>query len=310
MYKVSVVICTYNRSKLLRGMLESLINQSLDRNLYEIIMVDNASIDNTKETVMDFIGKYSDWNLRYIYEPEQGLSNARNAGYENAKAKYVACIDDDAKADKHWLRNIVKTIEEIKPDILGGPIYPYYLTEKPKWFLDKYEIRSNGDTARFLENNEYIFGSNIIFKKQLLNLLGGFDSNLGMKGTKMGYGEETKLIVEARKRFKDVKIYYSPEMIVYHLVPAEKMRMKYFIKSSIIGGQYTPGIWEMKVTLFTRKNAIVLIKTLPGLLYELTIGLIFRNETHYRYSQNYIIEVICPRISILVGSLFCLLAMV
>lgn len=295
MYKISAIVCTYDRSKLLRRTLETLMNQSLDRNVYEVIVVDNASTDNTKETVMEFIGKYSDWNLRYVYELEQGSSNARNAGYKNAKAKYVACIDDDAKADKHWLRNIVKTIEETEPDILGGPIYPFYLTEKPKWFLDRYEIRSNGDTARFLESNEYISASNIIFKKQLLNLLGGFDSNLGPKGTKKSYGEETKLIIKARERFKEVKIYYSPEVIVYHLVPAEKMRMKYFIIASFKQGVCAKNIWaqQSRITEVIHSLAIILV-IIP---YRMFIDILSKNRTKYKYYQNYIIEYVSPLIN-------------
>lgn len=288
MYKISVVICTYNRSKLLLGTLESLINQSLNRDLYEIIIVNNASTDNTKETVMDCITKYSNWNLRYIYEPDQGLSNARNAGYKNAKAKYVAYIDDDGKANRHWLRNIVKTIEEIKPDILGGPIYPFYLTEKPKWFLGEYGIRSHGDTARFLENGEYIAGSNIIFEKELLNFLGGFDSNLGMKGRKISYGEETKLIIKARERFKEVKIYYSPEIIVCHLVPAEKMRMKYFIIASFKQGVCAKNIWGQKNSIIQVMHSLMIIFVV--IPYRVFVDIVSKNRTKYKYYQNYIIE--------------------
>lgn len=292
MHAISAIICTYNRSKLLAGTLESLVNQSLDRSLYEIIIADNASTGNTKQTVMELIDKYSDWNLRYVYEPEQGSSNARNAGYKNAKAKYVAYIDDDAKADKHWLRNIVKMIEEIKPDILGGPIYPFYLTEKPKWFLDKYEIRSNGDTTRFLKSNEYISASNIIFKKELLNLLGGFDPDLGPKGTKMSYGEETKLIIEARKRFKDIKIYYSPEIIVYHLVPAEKMTMKYFMVSKLKHGVNAENLRGQRNRIMQVIHSSMII--LAIIVKRVFIDALPKNKAKYRYYQNYVVESIAP----------------
>jgi glycosyltransferase involved in cell wall biosynthesis len=292
MYEISVVICTYNRSKLLAGALESLVNQSLAHNLYEIIIADNASTNNTKQTVMEFIDKYSDWNLRYIYESNQGLSNARNTGYKSAKAKYVAYIDDDAKADKHWLRNTVKAIEETKPDVLGGPIYPFYLTEKPKWFLDKYEIRSHGDTARFLENDEYISGSNIIFKKQLLHLLGGFDPDLGMKNTKIGYGEEIKLIMEARKRLANIKIYYSPEIIVYHLVPAEKMTMKYFIVSKFKHGVNVENLRGQRNRIIQVIHSSMII--LAIIVKRVFIEALSKNKTKYKYYQNYIIESVGP----------------
>ncbi len=292
MYAISVLVCTYNRSKLLAGVLESLVNQSLDRSLYEIIIADNASTDNTKQTVMDYMGKYSDWSLRYIYESNQGLSNARNAGYRQAKAEYVAYIDDDAKADKHWLRNIVKAIKKTKADVLGGPIYPFYLTEKPKWFLDKYEIRSHGETARFLQNDEYISGSNMVFKKQLLHLLAGFDPDLGMKSAKISYGEEIKLIIEARKRLGNIKIYYSPEIIVYHLVPAEKMTMKYFMVSKLKHGVNVEN-------LRGRRNRIMQVIHSSMIILGIIVKRVFvdalpKNKAKYRYCQNYVVESVAP----------------
>lgn len=303
-YKVSVVICTYNRSHILKGAIESLLDQTLDKSQFEIIIADNASTDDTKYLVKAYIEKHNEYNIQYICEPKQGSSFARNTGFRNANSQYIAFMDDDAKADKHWLENIVKTIVYIKPDILGGPIYPFYLTKKPEWFLDKYEIRTNGDKAKFLAENEYMSGSNIILKKSLLELINGCNSNIGPKGDKMGYGEDTKLIVDTRQKIKDARIYYNPQIFVHHLVPETKMRLGYFIKRSFDVGISHKDIWCCEITLWTKfKHLIHFLYMIWRILLGITLGMIFRDRGKYKYKANYIVEVINPYVMRLIVSL-------
>lgn len=303
MYKISVVICTYNRCQLLKGALESLLDQTLDKNQFEIIIADNGSTDDTKYLVKAYIDKHNEYNIRYICEPKQGSSFARNTGFKNSNSQYIAFMDDDAKADKHWLKNIVKTIVNIKPHILGGPIYPFYLTEKPEWFLDKYEIRTNGDKARFLTENEYMSGSNIILKKSLLELINGCNSNIGPKGDKMGYGEDTKLIVDTRQKIRDARIYYNPQIIVYHLVPANKMRLEYFIKHSFDVGIIHKDVWCCEITLWTKfKHLINVLYRIWLIVSGISLGMMFRDKKKYKYINNYIVEVINPNVQILIIS--------
>jgi len=76
--KLSVVVCTYNRAQLLTEALDSVCNQTLDKSRYEIIVVDNNSADGTRELVGEFCRRFS--NVRYCFEPQQGLSYARNRG--------------------------------------------------------------------------------------------------------------------------------------------------------------------------------------------------------------------------------------
>ncbi|NQS90704.1 glycosyltransferase [Patescibacteria group bacterium] len=64
MIKISVVVCTYNRDKLLRDALESLVKQSLDKSEFEVIIVDNGATDNTKEVSIDF--NRLDWKLTVV----------------------------------------------------------------------------------------------------------------------------------------------------------------------------------------------------------------------------------------------------
>ena len=68
MIQISVVICTYNRARVLVKALKSLVQQSLDKNLYEIIVVDNASMDNTSEVVQEFQVRYPEDNIILVRE--------------------------------------------------------------------------------------------------------------------------------------------------------------------------------------------------------------------------------------------------
>jgi len=144
---ISVVVCTYNHSFLLKNCVTSLYEQTLAKDKYEIIVVDNNSKDDTAEVVKAF---KNDELIRYIFEEQQGLSHARNRGVSEAYGSYIAFIDDDAKAAPDWLEVAFQILNSTQPalDCLGGPCYPFYLSEKPKWFLDEYEIRGFGRFAK------------------------------------------------------------------------------------------------------------------------------------------------------------------
>jgi len=79
---ISAIICTYNGGRYLKRAIESLASQSLSRKDYEIIVVDNCSTDSTKEIVGSLLNNVE--NLRYCYEPEIGLSHARNRGIQES----------------------------------------------------------------------------------------------------------------------------------------------------------------------------------------------------------------------------------
>jgi glycosyltransferase involved in cell wall biosynthesis len=106
---LSVVICTYNRSSLLVRALESLEFQEPADLAYEVLVVDNNSSDDTRNVAQHFVEKRPP-RFRYIFEPKQGLSYARNAGIANARAEDIAFTDDDVRswimATNHfmWIR--------------------------------------------------------------------------------------------------------------------------------------------------------------------------------------------------------------
>jgi glycosyltransferase involved in cell wall biosynthesis len=291
---LSVVICTYNRSDILQGAIESLLIQDSPASLFEIIVVDNNSSDSTGSICEEYAKKVD--NFRYIFEVEQGLSVARNRGYIESRGRYVAYIDDDARVVPSYVSRAINIIKVEMPDVIGGPIYPFYLTEKPDWFKDEYEIRIHHDTSGPLPNEKYIAGSNMIFSKAILVKHGGFDRKLGMKGDTFFYGEETLLLDQIRKSNKNAKIWYDLEMPIKHLVPASKMNTLSFIVRSYNAGKSS----------FIRQKKLkkgFIHTSMPGILVDL-VKII--NTIHVKLEKkllqsgsldnNYIVEEIKPLI--------------
>ena len=93
--ELSIVISTYNNANSLARPIDSLAKQDADRSLWECVVVNNASTDDTKSKVESLIQKYNNINLRLVDEPQQGLSFARNRGIAESKGNFIAFIDDD-----------------------------------------------------------------------------------------------------------------------------------------------------------------------------------------------------------------------
>jgi len=107
---ISIVVCTYNRAKLLAGVLKTLCEQRFDASDYEVIVVDNNSIDDTLVTVESFCSQYA--NIQYYFEPHQGLSQARNRGWQEANGEYVALLNNDTVVEHDWLSSLVDRMQE------------------------------------------------------------------------------------------------------------------------------------------------------------------------------------------------------
>ena len=92
--RLSVIVCTFNRASALERCLESLRAQHADPATFEVLVIDNASPDDTRERVERYLN--GPLPCRYVFEPVQGLSHARNRGAREAAAPYVTYLDDDA----------------------------------------------------------------------------------------------------------------------------------------------------------------------------------------------------------------------
>lgn len=227
---ISAIICTHNRVAYLEKAIQSLVDQTLPKEQYEIIVVDNGSTDNTKMTVESF-NQFG--NLRYIYEPILGLSQARNTGWQNAQGKYIAYLDDDAIACAEWLERIVRAFETIhpQPGSVGGKIEPIWEVERPAWLSKQMErpltIVDWRDKAAFLtEDYQHLRGCNVAYPREILEKVGGFSTNLGRKGSSLLSNEES--LLEKYLKEQNLGSYYDPEIRVQHHILAERLVKRWF----------------------------------------------------------------------------------
>jgi glycosyltransferase involved in cell wall biosynthesis len=229
---VSAIICTHNRAVYLRKAIGSLIHQTLPRENYEIVVVDNGSSDRTADVVRQEFGDVP--MLRYVYEPMLGLAYARNAGCNTAQGKYVAYLDDDAVACPSWLEKIVNVFETFKPrpGCVGGKVDLLWESPRPPWVTDNllpflaYVDWSSAPIV--LTGDQYVAGVNFAFPKQLLQDIGGFDPRLDRRGNNLLSNGD--VLVVRQLQLKGYNCLYLPDVAVQHHVSTNRLSESWFIR--------------------------------------------------------------------------------
>lgn len=213
---LSIIICCYRGEKTIEECLESLCSQSYNNQKYEVIIVDDDSIDNSAELINSFLKKNKDQypNFKYFKKENRGLSVARNFGIKKASSSLVSFIDEDAKADKDFILNVVKTFKA-NPNIncLGGKVE---LWNSHDYFAKIYHYGYFND----MMNNGAIIGTNMSFRKNFLNEIGGFIPEFDKRG------DETALFIKAGNRLSKL---ISEDVIVYHTQP-DSQRMFFSVR--------------------------------------------------------------------------------
>jgi glucosyl-dolichyl phosphate glucuronosyltransferase len=287
---VSVVLCTYNRVELLNGAIRTLCNQLQSSHPYELIIVDNNSSDGTKECSLGYCDRFE--HVRYVFEQQQGLSRARNRGLQEARGDYIAFVDDDCEVPDDYIVRLTEVLREVRPAVLGGPAYPLYKSRKPDWYKDEYAQYELSDHPRPLNKNEYAYGFNMVFRRNCLEMVGGFDPELGMSGDDIGYGEDIVPQRLIREKMPEEVLYYDPHVRVYHLVRPEKMTLRFTMQS-----KYQHGKASSRIHGNADSNSLSRIKIwrasivcMLGLIKDATVGLLTRDRKIYHYYQNYLYE--------------------
>lgn len=230
--KISVIICTFNRSESLRRALNSLRKVLIPKDLScEFIVVDNNSHDDTR-LVFDETNRHGDINLRYVFEARKGLSHARNRGISEARGEIIAFTDDDVIVHEDWIQNIDKAFNEHHDVVcIGGKILPVWEIQKPKWLIpDLYDylaLLDYGDSV-FLMDSPNIWGANFAVRAAAFSKYGVFDTSRGRIPGKLYAGEE----IEFFQRLQDAQeqILYYPFAVVFHCISANRVKKNYFRK--------------------------------------------------------------------------------
>lgn len=240
MPKISVVIATYNRGVNLIKTLESLLRQKLPSQLWEVIVVNNNSRDNTEELFERFREAHPDHNMRLVNETRQGLSPARNRGLSEAKGELIVIIDDDELVNEDFLK-AYHTFFESHPHVqaAGGRMQPHYDFTPPKW-LSPYTEQPIAGTLHLSDypvrmgRRKFPIGGNMAFRREVVDRLGGFNPELGRTGTKLLAGEEKDFF--RRLRESGGEIWYVPKAVVLHLIPENRFDPDYFDRVTRMGG--------------------------------------------------------------------------
>jgi glycosyltransferase involved in cell wall biosynthesis len=230
--RITVVLCTYNRVRSLATALESIATQTVPQSVgWEILVVDNNSSDETRQVVEDFQRRYPE-RIRYLFEPQQGLSYARNAGVREAQGDILAFIDDDETADDGWLQNLTVNLLSGEWAGAGGRVLPQWNGSRPRWLSSKSSF-ALGPLAVFdpgLEGGQLTeppFGANMAFRKEVFERYGRFRTDLGRSGKGMLSGEDTEFgrrLLAAGERMR-----YEPSALTYHPVDEIRVCRKYFL---------------------------------------------------------------------------------
>jgi len=121
---VSVVIPTLNRCKALSYLLDSIAKQTIEPNLFEVIAVDNGSVDSTIDVLDSFVKIMP--NIRYYHDPSPGLHVGRHKGLKEAKTDILVYVDDDSLPTPSWLEGVLDSFIDERVVLVGGKVLPKF----------------------------------------------------------------------------------------------------------------------------------------------------------------------------------------
>lgn len=223
---LSVVICAYTPQRWddLRAAVESVHAQgpAVD----ELVVV----IDHNEELLERAARELTGARVLPSDGP-RGLSGARNTGWRAASGAVVAFLDDDAVAESGWAVHLLAPYAD--PDVLGvgGWAFPAWDTDPPRWFPEEF-LWVLGCTYRGFPSGtatvRNLIGCNMSVRRDVLEVVDGFDTGLGRTADRPLGCEETELCIRATELFERGRFVSEERAVVHHRVRADRTRFRYF----------------------------------------------------------------------------------
>jgi len=275
MTELTIVICTYKRSTLLRNALQSLRGIEQIEKPWELLIVDNAGDSGTKAVAEEFSKLLP---IRYVIEPKLGISHARNKAITEARAPIILFTDDDVTFHSSWLSNMHKTISEHSEcDFWGGQVEPVWLTQKPTWFdiklcpvlanvIVQYDLGNKSRYWNPKSDNPFV-GANFALRVTMAKQLDMFDAKLGVTGGSGGSGEDSLFIKKISQ--SGSKGWYVANAKVLHPVSPERISKYYTYRYA----------WQQgKTSIYLLRQEYHFI---PRWLYRIALEKFFKSMWQY-----------------------------
>lgn len=231
--KYSIIIATYNRSKELVDTLKGLTQLDTASD-WEVIVADNNSTDATRQVVESAQTSFAA-PLHYVFEGIQGKAAALNTAIRHATGDILVFTDDDALVEPDWLDRTGAALDETGAAYVGGRVLPRWETSKPGWIPNRSGrlwavvalLDFGAERREFGRGIGWPLGVNMAVRASVFRELGiWWDNRYDRIGNSLrGQGQREWCI---RVRTAGLKGIYTPDMVVHHLVPADRLRKAYF----------------------------------------------------------------------------------
>jgi glucosyl-dolichyl phosphate glucuronosyltransferase len=226
----SIIVCTYNRAESLKDTLAALARlEVLPTREWEVVIVDNNSHDHTRQVVEEAQRTWP--RLRYVFEPDQGLSHARNRGIAESTGEMILFTDDDVLPETDWMEATLTGLEKYQADACGGYIAPIWETPPPAWLTERFygflAVRTDRTDDYPIESvSQAPFGANMAIRKAVFDKVGQFDTNRGRKGKVLASGEDGEMF--ERILAAGHKAVFLGQSRVHHKVETFRLTKRYF----------------------------------------------------------------------------------
>ncbi len=232
--KLNIIIPTYNRAKSLRKTLQSILDAEMPREMiFEVAVIDNNSIDETKSVVEEFVPLFKTIKLEYVFEERQGKVFAFNTGVLRSKGELFSIIDDDIEIAKDWLVEVENLFQERwnEIDFAGGKMLPNWEVSPPSWVEPLKEgvigWRDYGESSWFFSwETSILTGGHSVFKRSVFDKIGLLPEQIGPTGKNL-IGCEDDVIFH-KLMSKNIKGIYCPKLVFYHYVPEYRLSKSYY----------------------------------------------------------------------------------
>ena len=249
MKRITIAICTYNRSENLPGLVEALEQQECSVDM-EILFIDNNSTDDTPRVIQE-LASHSPLAIRYVHEKQQGIPFARNRAIEETLNRdYLLFMDDDElPLTPRMAQAAVDAFEKVHPLCIGGRIDIDLGGHRPRWMTDELlgfygKIDYGPEPFHIRDASTPIWSGIVAYDTRLFrdNPEIRFDARYNRAGNGVGGGSDAIMFHTLLAR--NISMMYVPEMGVLHLVEPWRLTRRYFWKLHYSSGK-KQGAYEL-----------------------------------------------------------------